>query len=108
MDESERSNSLETVQQLGPDSRGRWLITTKTSRHVWDLDACTYQRLPGDDAPPFSWDARVVRLTRVDQWPVVGEKSLIWFDDPGAPASVEQWRRSATIQSIRRLSAPDA
>lgn len=103
MSESGKGTTEQSVLELGPGDHGRWLITTKSSRHMWDLDAGTYQRLPGDDGPAFDWDGRVVRITKVDRWPAVGGKSLIWFDDPEMPDELEQWRRSATIVSIERL-----
>jgi hypothetical protein len=34
------------VADLGPDMSGRWEVTTRTSRHIWDLDRGTYGRHP--------------------------------------------------------------
>jgi hypothetical protein len=103
MEHPEEPATTETVQQLSPEDHGRWLVTTKTSKHIWDLDAGTYQRIPGSDGPQFPWDGRAVHLARVSAWPKVGDKSLIWFDDPSMPDALEQWRRSSTVLRIERL-----
>jgi len=42
------------VDALSPESTGRWLITTQGSQHIWDLDAMTYWRLPGNASGMFS------------------------------------------------------
>lgn len=92
------------VRELGPEDTGRWLVTTaRGSRHVWDLDAWTYQRLPHADAS-FSapQDGQVLSITRVERWPAVGGTSLVWFDDLDAPNLLEHWRMSNVIVSIQR------
>jgi hypothetical protein len=103
MSPSERHEPAQTVDCLGPDSRGRWLITTKSSQHIWDLDARTYQRLPGTGGSQFACDGEVVRLTRVERWLEVGDKSFIWFDDPDMPDGLKHWRRSSTLQRTEPL-----
>lgn len=95
-----------SVDQLTADDTGQWLVTTLGSRHVWDLDAGTYQRIPGATRASFDWDKAVVRLTRVERWPAVGSTSFIWFDDPALPDLVEQWRQSSTIVSIEAINRP--
>lgn len=95
----------ETTDQLTPEDTGRWLLTTTTSRHVWDLDAMTYQRLPGDFGSAMPYDARIVPITRVQTWPQVGAQSLLFYDDPSHPSLVENFRLSATIERIDRLAA---
>ena len=100
---SNGSHEEREVDALSPESTGRWLVTTQGSQHIWDLDAMTYRRLPGDASGMFSHDDRVVRITRVERWPAVGGTSFLWFDDPEHPAFVEHWRQSSRIEKIERL-----
>jgi len=95
---------VEGVEELRGGMRGRWLVTTKRSRHVWDLDAGTYQRLPGESSQQFAHDGDAHRITRVEHWPALGTSSFVWFDDPGHPESIEQYRISSPIRSITRLA----
>jgi hypothetical protein len=97
-------DAVRGVDALHPGMIGRWLVTTKRSRHIWDLDAGTYQRLPGADSQQFAHDGDPHRITRVEQWPVVGSASFIWFDDPEHPAVLEQYRISSPVRSITRLA----
>lgn len=101
----------ENVDELTADMRGRWVVTTKGSKHIWDLDAMTYTRLPGPDSTAGSMlhDNIAHRITRVDRWPRVGSYSLVWFDDPDWPqAPFEHWRKSSTIRSIEPIDHPQA
>jgi len=90
--------------QLGPDSIGKWLITTQGSQHIWDLDNMTYQRLPGNGRGQFAHDNTTVHITRVDRWPHEGETFFIWFDDPDKPELLEHWRQSSTIVRIEPVT----
>lgn len=94
------------VDRLAPDLGGRWLVTTQGSEHVWDLDAMTYQRLPGLGRGQFDHDRTVVAIGRVEVWPAVGSCSLLFYDDPDRPCTHEQWRMSSLIRRICRL--PDS
>lgn len=96
-----REQTPTTKRALGPDDVGQWLVFTQGSVHLWDLDARTYRRQPGNGRSRFEWDGRTVRITHVGRWPVVGQTSLVWFDDPARPDKVEQWRQSSTIREIR-------
>lgn len=89
--------------KLTPDMKGRWLVTSQGSQHVWDLDKMTYQRLRGENRARFDADGEVVKITRVSVWPAVGHFSFLWFDDPEFPNDAEQWRQSSTIRSIEPL-----
>jgi hypothetical protein len=44
------------VTSLDPSWTGRWLITSRGSTHVLDLDAYTYERRPGPTSQPFLFD----------------------------------------------------
>lgn len=99
--------SRKSVDLLGPADRGRWLVTTVTSQHIWDLDAGTYQRLPGGGQPRFLHDEVVVPIARVERWPAVGATSLVWFDEPAAPLFWEHWRRSSTVVSIELIDGDE-
>lgn len=90
------------VTEIGPTHRGRWLVTTLGSRHIWDLDAMTYQRLPGAESGRFAYDETELPILQVDRWPAVGRSSVVWFDDPSSRL-LEHWRVSSTIQRIERI-----
>ena len=98
----------EPGQRLGTGDTGRWLVTTaRGTRHVWDLDAMTYQRLPAAAASfRLPLDGPVVPITRVDEWPQVGSRFLLWFDEPSMPDRLEHWRISNRIVSIEPLPPP--
>lgn len=98
----------ETAELLTPGHDGRWLITTITSRHIWDLDRMTYQRLPGSTGTPMSNDDQEVAITRVAQWPAVGNQSLLFYDSPEAPSLFEEFRLSAIINRIQRIAPSDS
>jgi hypothetical protein len=91
------------MEKLGPETKGRWLVTTQRSQHIWDLDAFTYTRLPGDTSQDFSEDGQEMKITRVERYPEVGEVSIVFYDDPEFPAHFEQWRQSSTIVSIEPM-----
>ena len=94
----------ETVDALHAGLGGRWLVTSQGSRHVWDLDAMTYRRLPGPGRKSFDYDGQQCPIDRIEVWPAVGRSSLVFFDDPNVPG-VEQWRICSTIRTISRLDA---
>jgi hypothetical protein len=86
---------------------GVWEVRTHSSVHIWDLELFTYTRAPGPTGARMDWDGVPHRITRVEAWPaVVGTASLVFYDDPVTPDLLEQWRRSATILSIRRSRPP--
>ena len=62
----------------------------------------TYTRLPGADSTPMRYDSQPMPMTRVEAWPSVGQRTLVFFDDPNDPA-VERWRICSRILSITRL-----
>ena len=98
------ADSPESVAALCAGMTGRWLVRTRSSEHIFDLDAGTYCRVPGDTAKQFAYDGQAQRITRVVQWPAVGHRSFIWYDDPECPDALEQYRISSTIRSITRLA----
>lgn len=93
----------EEVETLEGRTSGIWLVTTQGSRHLWDLEAMTYTRLPGRSSSSFSYDGEPRRITRVERWPTVDDYSVVFYDDPHSPFTREQWRSSSTIRSIERL-----
>jgi hypothetical protein len=98
---------MDEVLALTPQHRGRWLVTSRGSTHVFDLDLGTYQRTPGPGRQQFAHDERPMTLTRVERWPTVGEVFFIWLDDPDYPDELEHWRQSSTIRSIVRMPDRD-
>jgi hypothetical protein len=99
--------SLYSVVELTPQHRGRWLVTTQRSAHLFDLDTRTYERVPGPDSKAFAHDQRLLRLSRVERWPVVAGTFFIWLDDPEEPEVIEHWRQSSWIRTICRLPAEE-
>lgn len=104
-DAPEPEDGAESVDALGPETGGRWLVRTRSSRHVWDLFRHTYQRLPGATSNHYPYDGQVVRIGRVGLYPKVGARFLVYYDDPSDQA-LEQYRLSGTVRSITRLPAP--
>jgi hypothetical protein len=106
------TRALDRVTQVVTEIReglgGRWLVRSRKSRHVWDLDAGTYMRVPGSASRSFRSDGVARRITMVECWPRVGQRSFVWFDDPDDPAGREHYRVSAPIESIERLPARSA
>ena len=94
--------SAEQVEVLQPEMGGRWEVQTRSSTHIWDLDHMTYTRLPGTDSAAMPFDGQEVPLSRVDAWPAVGHRTLLFFDDPQNPLR-EHWRICSRIRSITRL-----
>jgi hypothetical protein len=93
----------ESVDHLGPDSTGRWLVRSRGSEHLFDLDAGTYRRTPGPGRGRFPNDGHTVRLASVERWPRVGGTFLIWIDDREHPDVLEHWHQSSVVQSITRF-----
>ena len=94
-----------TTTRLGPSTPGCWLVRTRGSAHVWDLDAGRYVRMPGPTAAAMLFDHQPVTLTRVEWWPAVCGRSFLWYDDPDparAPV-LEHYRISSTIAAITGL-----
>ena len=96
------------VQELTPGMSGVWLVRSRAATsHVWDLDAMTYRRQTGQGSTPMEHDNVTVPITRVLAWPAVGQRSMVFFDDPDNP-SWEHWRICSRIRSITRLDADRA
>ena len=97
---------MERVDQLTPETGGRWIVETRSSVHVWDLEALTYTRLPRTPEAAMAIDATPQPITEVAIWPRVGGASLVLFDEPGDPDQ-EHWHKSGTILAITRLPESD-
>jgi hypothetical protein len=97
---------MDEVLELTPEDRGRWLVTSRGSSHVFAPDAGTYQRTPGPGRQGFAHDERLLHLTRVERWPSVGGTFFIWLEDPDLPDALEHWRQSSTIRGIVSLPRP--
>lgn len=113
-DTNQRNDQWETTgeqaDELTPQSTGRWLVTTKGTVHIWDLDQMTYVRMPSTASKSGSMghDQRPVPLTRVIWWPKVGKRPYFWCDDPDYPMFWEHWRISSEVQKIERLTDTQA
>lgn len=98
----------ETVEELTPESRGRWLVTTQGSTHLWDLDHMTWARFPGPRslAGAFLADAEDLPIRKIGRYPKIGDTSLVYCDSPANP-KLCHWRQSSMIAKIERLPELD-
>jgi len=92
----------ETVEELTPEMRGVWRVTTRGSEHIWDLNRGRYTRLPGpgSGSGPMLGDGDSNRITQVVRWPRVGDRSHVAFEWDDAS---DQWRISSPISKIERI-----
>lgn len=104
----EPADASSALTALDHSMGGAWLVQTRGSTHVWDLDAMTYTRRPGPDSGSGSmrFDENAMPITRVEAWPQVGKSFVVWYDDPEDPDHMEHYRISSTVQSIRPLNRP--
>ncbi|BBY99434.1 hypothetical protein [Mycolicibacterium fallax] len=91
----------ETVTELGPGMGGRWLVTTRGSQHIWDLDRMTYTRIPGAGRGQFIGDGQPQRIWNIGAWPKVGQSFYLEWD---WTYDAVQTRLSSTVQKIERLA----
>lgn len=107
MDEdTDRTPATKTVEHLEEGISGRWRVFTQRATHEFDLDRMTYTRQPGSDSQSFERDGIEGRISRVVDWPTVGQRFFVFFDDPENPL-MEQWRISSTVRRIESVD-PDA
>ena len=95
--------NTDTITELTTTSTGRWLVTTRGSRHIWDMDAGTYTRMPGKGRSSFTGDGAVLTIYAVRIYPKVGASFYVELDDPNDPYGTVQWRLSSTVVSIEPL-----
>lgn len=96
------SENTDTITELTAASTGRWLVTTRGSRHIWDMDEGTYTRMPGEGRSSFTGDGAALTIYAVRVYPRVGERFYVHLDDPNDPLQL-QWRLSSTVASIERM-----
>jgi hypothetical protein len=97
------------VDTIDANSTGRYLVSTQSSQHIWDLDAMTYQHLSTKRGSGSPQDTEVLPITVVERWPAVGCTSLLWFDElVETILPIEHWRQSSTIVSIEQLTPGSA
>ena len=98
MTDSDSDPAAETVEELTADTRGVWLVNTAGSQHIWDLDAMTYTRLPGEGRTQWDADGRAWPLLTVAKWPKVGDRPYFHF----LGLFGVEWRLSSEVQHITR------
>lgn len=100
------SSTQITLDKLDAAVSGVWLVISKGSQHMWNLDAMTDTRVPGAArlSGTFALDGRPIPIARVERWPRVGATSLFFFDDPTETARYEHYRQSSRIKSITRVA----
>lgn len=94
----------ETVTALYEGMTGRWWVRTQGSEHLFDLDRQEYTRHQLDGLNAMAHDGKIVQLSHVHRWPVVGETFLItwvlYLNDLDHPVGMTH--RSSTIRAIER------
>lgn len=90
------------VRHISPGMSGRWLVSTLTSDHDWDLDNHLYTRHPTREAPGMRHDNLPQTLEAVHIWPLVGFVSILSITDPRRRGRAHQVR-TAQILSILPL-----
>lgn len=79
--------------ELGPNSTGRWRITTLGSVHDWDLDTMTFVRHHRAGDNPFPFDGKPGLIDQIILWPKVGQVFYIIHSEH------RQQMRPGTLQS---------
>ncbi|MCV7194098.1 hypothetical protein [Mycolicibacterium brumae] len=99
--ENTTTDEPETITELTSGMGGRWLVTTRGSQHIWDLDRMTYTRLPGAGRGQFIGDGQPQRIWNIGAWPKVGSSFYLEWDWTYTQV---QTRLSSTVQRIERLA----
>jgi hypothetical protein len=97
-----RPGARKETSMLDPASTGRWLVLSRGTVHVLDLGVGTYERRPGPTGQAFAYDNQPLPLTRIEVWPQVGGRMIVWFDDPDSSQALEHYRVCSRIRSIVR------
>lgn len=98
------------VVRLAAGSGGRWLVTTRGSQSIWDLEKMTYLRSPRRNSisGALDRDHHQWRILQVLRWPRVGDYFHVLFEKPGAPqlanGMVVRSRTSSIVYSIEELT----
>ena len=87
---------------LDPQMSGRWLVGTRNTQHLWDLDTMAHTRLSGPRSSYMEHDGRACHISRVVIWPRVGIRAFVWVEDPSDPL-MEHYRVTSPVRSIRRV-----
>lgn len=95
------------VLELSDYFDGVWVVETRGSSHIWDLDNMTYTCGPGSSSRVggTKFDGNAMPITRVQAWPKVGESFLVWFDDPEDPDLLEHYQTSSAVRRILPVKA---
>ena len=91
--------AAESVDHLDAGGSGRWLIRSRGTTHLLDLDRRIYERRTGPTSQHFSFDNVPMELARVVVWPRVDGRMLVFFYDPRED-NIEYWRLTSRIRSI--------
>lgn len=101
------------IYQLNSDMKGRYLVTTQGSEHIWDLDNMTYQRLHKSGNNAMFYDGQLLAIDEVIQWPEIGQSFYFFFTykytvsgndfDEDVEVLEPRWHLSSTIKSIQLL-----
>ena len=94
----------EHVDALNPSMKGRWIVKTQGSEHVWDLDLHLYERHQLDGLNPMRRDREplVLMPSHVMRWPEVGHVFIILVSDVSEDPTTATLRTSSLITSITR------
>lgn len=99
-----QADAHESPSAMPADATGHWVIRTRNTTQLIDLDETRYMRVPGQGRKAMEYDREWLQILRFGRLPVLGEQMLIYVDPPDPlRAMVEElWRVSATILSLEQ------
>lgn len=97
-------NERETIDRITEDTTGVWHVHTKRGTvHVWDMDASTVTRSPGDTAKALPLDGVPLPIVLVTAPPMVGFPSAVALALPDDPEHAVV-RASSRVSRIERVA----
>jgi len=90
------------VTELSPGMKGRWIVQTQGTLHLFDLDKWEYSRRQHDGLNPMRQDHEVVALPEdsIILWPQVGSLFRIVVSVDSYSGYMGSVRTSSLIRSI--------
>jgi hypothetical protein len=94
---------MSEIKQLKADAKGKYLITTQGSQHLWDMDQepWTWVRMQKDGLNPMYFDERTQYIRIIEAMPAVGGTFRIWWSE--TPDGMVTWHISSIIVKIEKV-----
>lgn len=90
---------MTSVPRLTNEDTGTWIIKTRGSTHVLNLDEKTITRFNDSGRNPMPRDGKEKYITTVARWPEVGDGFIMYYSEQPQSMAV-RWHASSTIESI--------